>query len=136
MKIISEDLEEGEVKCNKCNATGTDENDVYLCDKCDGEGKIDWISNATEKPIRMSSLRRVDIKRATYKLKKLAESNFPNLDQIYSSMWSYLDTLQQHNVICEFKVERNENVFEVFIKPSRAIEIVKLNLVINVEGTI
>jgi RecJ-like exonuclease len=136
MRTTSEDLEKGEVKCNKCNATGTDENDVYLCDKCDGEGKIDWISNAIEKPIRMSSLRRVDIKRAIYKLKKLAESNFPNVDQIYSSMWSYLDTLQQHNVVYEFKVDRNENVFEVFIKPSRAIEIIKLDLVIIVEGTI
>ena len=132
MKVTSE----REVKCKKCNGTGVDENEVYLCHKCDGEGKLDWISNAIEKPIRMSSLRRVAIKRATCKLKKLAESNFPNIDRIYSSMWSYLDTLQQHNVVYEFKVERNENVFEVFIKPSRAVEIVKLNLVINVEGTI
>jgi len=38
-------LKEGEVLCSKCKGKGLIEN-TYHCDKCDGVGKLDWVSNA------------------------------------------------------------------------------------------
>ena len=38
-------LNEGEVKCDKCNGTGTVWRG-FTCQKCYGKGKLDWVSNA------------------------------------------------------------------------------------------
>jgi len=42
------ELKEGEVICNKCNGTGFD--GFFLCPKCQGEKKLDWISYITGTP--------------------------------------------------------------------------------------
>jgi len=47
-------LDPGEMICNKCNGTGwlTGKNEwEYTCDKCRGDGKVDWISNIMGKPV-------------------------------------------------------------------------------------
>jgi RecJ-like exonuclease len=38
-------VNDGEVKCSKCNGTG-DNISHEPCDKCLGSGKLDWVSNA------------------------------------------------------------------------------------------
>ena len=38
-------MNEGEVKCSKCNGTGDSISHVP-CDKCFGTGRLDWVSNA------------------------------------------------------------------------------------------
>jgi hypothetical protein len=61
MRITSEDLEEGEVICNKCEGGGTwpqlfmdeyndDSAQYYICPKCHGNGKLDWIEKICGKP--------------------------------------------------------------------------------------
>ena len=55
MKLTSEDLNEGEQLCNKCEGGGTwpqlfldiDTPACNICPKCHGYGKLDWISQAT-----------------------------------------------------------------------------------------
>ena len=45
-------LNEGEVKCGRCNGTGKRER-RFTCPKCLGKGKLDWVTNAMggHKPI-------------------------------------------------------------------------------------
>ena len=58
MKITSEDLNEGEVICNKCEGGGSwpqlflkeEQARYYRCPKCRGYGKLDWIYNVTGVP--------------------------------------------------------------------------------------
>ena len=39
-------LEKGEMICSLCNGEGNYNHSNYVCEKCDGVGKVDWISNA------------------------------------------------------------------------------------------
>jgi hypothetical protein len=58
VRITSEDLNEGEVICNKCEGGGSwprlflneDQAQYYRCPKCRGAGKLDWIYNVTGVP--------------------------------------------------------------------------------------
>ncbi|MGD2072670.1 MAG: hypothetical protein PVG65_04185 [Candidatus Thorarchaeota archaeon] len=49
----------GEVICDKCNGWGSlftdDNNHSIQCNKCWGEGKLDWIEKATGKKLRAVS---------------------------------------------------------------------------------
>ncbi|MHA1816658.1 MAG: hypothetical protein ACTSX1_11670 [Candidatus Heimdallarchaeaceae archaeon] len=64
MKITNEDLNEGEVICNKCEGGGSwprlflneDQAQYYRCPKCRGAGKLDWIYNVTGVPARPGDL--------------------------------------------------------------------------------
>lgn len=38
-------LNEGEVVCDECNGKGN-EGTLWTCAKCDGKGKLDWVTNA------------------------------------------------------------------------------------------
>ena len=60
MRITDEDLEEGELICNKCEGGGTwpqlfmdehnnDAANYYICPKCHGAGKLDWIERIVGK---------------------------------------------------------------------------------------
>lgn len=42
-------LLDGEVECVKCKGSGR-LSSCQICDKCNGLGKLDWVSNAMEKP--------------------------------------------------------------------------------------
>ena len=58
MRITEKDLNEGEVICNKCEGGGSwppkfldiTSPSWVRCPKCHGDGKLDWIYNATGKP--------------------------------------------------------------------------------------
>ncbi len=58
MRITSEDLEEGEVICNKCEGGGSwpgkflelEQATWSICPKCQGVGKLDWVERVTGKP--------------------------------------------------------------------------------------
>ena len=58
MRITENDLEEGEVICNKCEGGGSwpqlflEETKAayYRCPKCHGDGKLDWVYAVTGKP--------------------------------------------------------------------------------------
>lgn len=58
MRITSEDLEEGELICNKCEGGGSwprlfleeEQAQYYRCPKCYGSGIVDWIEQICGKP--------------------------------------------------------------------------------------
>lgn len=52
-------LNPGEVKCNECNGSGEiviDEDlscyTFYICSKCNGDGKLDWLENIVGKKVK------------------------------------------------------------------------------------
>jgi len=58
-------LEEGEVMCSKCNGSGytqdnSDFNRYNICNKCYGEGKLDWIDNILGKIVSTTATFSVD----------------------------------------------------------------------------
>ena len=65
-------LNEGEVKCKKCDGTGrltknhhSEDVIVVDCQKCHGKGKIDWVSNAMSS-IKTNELFHVGTQIASY----------------------------------------------------------------------
>ncbi len=59
---ITEDIDETEMICDKCNGKGvislelTSTISTSVCPKCQGDGKVDWISNIMGKPTRTSHM--------------------------------------------------------------------------------
>lgn len=49
MKKAYFELKEGEYECSECNGTGK-AGIPYLCPRCQGAGKLDWIENIVGKP--------------------------------------------------------------------------------------
>jgi len=47
------DLKEGEVICRKCKGTGISYSHpfTHVCSKCSGEGIVDWVTQAVERPV-------------------------------------------------------------------------------------
>jgi hypothetical protein len=105
MRITSEDLNEGEVICSKCKGGGTwpqlfmdEHNDdaaqYYLCPKCHGVGKLDWIEQATGKPKKPYYDFKVPLLRKVYP--KLIASELFNIQPIDKptevKIWQKVDT--------------------------------------------
>lgn len=134
MKI---ELQEGEYICPICNGTGNDERAIWICDKCDGEGKVDWVSQVVTRSIveRMSTLRRVNIRNILNHIKtNIAGEIFPNIQNMKQQITSYLSTCQQNFAIDDFNVicdETNFHNIDIFIKPTRTTEQVRLTLKIE-----
>jgi len=76
------ELEPGEVKCDQCKGTGHPNNNEidydqkyvtypWVCDKCNGAGKLDWIENIVGKQPRV--------------MKDSWTVDFSTTEQLYSS---------------------------------------------------
>jgi len=131
MKI---ELLEGETLCHLCNGTGHDKQALYICDKCDGEGKVDWISKAITASKKMSSLRLLNIKRAFISMENIAMNNFPDVKLIYKKIKKYSELLKNNHVIYDYLVihdKTNNFNFDIYIQPSRTVEQCKLTLRIS-----
>ena len=49
-------LEKGEVICSNCKGSGNHEmNDKFTCQRCNGNGKVDWIENIVGVVVKPSS---------------------------------------------------------------------------------
>ena len=113
MRITEEDSKEGEVVCNKCEGGGSwpslfmkeEQAQYYRCPKCQGDGKLDWIYNATGKPkinpydnISMPTLRKMYPKLLASELVKVQPMDKPETVKIFSlrrSKWQRAVTCLQ-----------------------------------------
>jgi len=98
MRITEKDLNEGEVICNKCEGSGTwppkfldiTSPSWVRCPKCHGDGKLNWIYNATGKPkinpydnISMPTLRKMYPKLLASELVKVQPMDKPELVEVF-----------------------------------------------------
>jgi hypothetical protein len=132
------ELREGELICSSCKGVGHDKDEVYVCKKCDGIGKVDWVSNAMLRKRRMTSMNRVNIRRLVLHIQKMVEdsvSNFDVIETTYEKLEDRLDSLLTKRAIDDYKITRdqikNTERIDISIKPTRTVEIINLNFVIK-----
>jgi hypothetical protein len=96
-------LTPGEVVCDRCN--GND----YFCEKCLGEGKLDWIENVVGKPRTNSTLDNINIRRLSNELKKTLNDNYYTINQDHNEikylLESQLDQFRQRQIIREYNID-------------------------------
>lgn len=132
---MNETCEKGEVICRKCNGSGEDKEHIFVCSKCNGDGNVDWVSNAVDPPEPPpSALRHLNIRIYLMHIKRIADINFPNIKNICDKIKEYLELLHQTHSIYDYKLETIYNHITVLLKPSRSVEIVKLDLKIEGES--
>ena len=128
-------LVEGEMTCPLCNGTGEDKyNVLYVCRKCNGDGKIDWVTNVIIKDKSPSILERIDVRKAIESIKQMAWSeDFANMDIFHKKMNDHLEFLQVNKAIVDYNVTSNfiNRYVDISIKPVQSVEHINLNFNIN-----
>jgi len=139
--IVSEDtivLREDEIICPVCKGVGHTKKSIYVCEKCDGTGKVDWIANAMVKKKKgRSFLDEINIRRLVLHLKSLVTGlQFePNdkitFDTLKGMMESYLDTMKSRKAIYDYNIIQSPtNHLNIHVKPNRSIEVVNMEFTI------
>jgi len=137
-----ENLREGELICPVCQGNGHLEQSMYVCEKCDGSGKVDWVSNVVTRYKKRTSLYRINVRRIVAHLQSLVKGvNFePNnkttMDTLKGMMKHTLSTLKDRIAIDDYDISQSfsdsgQRSFDISIKPIRSVEIIKLNFTIN-----
>ncbi len=127
-------LEEGEMICPLCDGTGEDKHSIYICNKCNGEGKIDWVTNVVIKDKSLSILERIDVRKVIKSIKQMAWSeDFTNMDIFYKKMNNHLESLQVNKAIIDYNIASNfmNKYIDISITPVQSIEYITLSLTIN-----
>lgn len=123
---------EDELTCPICNGTGEDE--LYVCEKCDGSGKVDWVSNAITRNKKRTILERIDVKKVISSIKEIGFSeDFANINIFDKKMKNHLESLQVNKSIVDYNVRSNwlSKCIDVSIKPVQSVEQITLNFTIN-----
>ncbi len=133
------ELREYEQTCPLCNGSGKLEQTIYVCEKCDGTGIVDWITNAvtrTRKKKR-SSLDELNVRRVVMHLKSIVNSLYFEVNDkttahvLKGMIEEYLSTMQSNKVIDDYNVIQSpDNHLSVNIKPNRSLEVVQMDLTI------
>jgi len=133
------ELLDGEDICHICNGTGEDKNGIFVCKKCRGQKKLDWVSKAVQLPPAKnpSALDRLNIRRLMHHIEETVdEYKFEPAEDVANILKGHLDTLVSRKAIYDYKVtcdESNFNNIDVYVKPVNTIEYVTMNVVINKE---
>lgn len=129
------ELREDEIICPICNGRGHTNKNIYVCGKCDGSGKVDWVSNAVTRKKKRSSLDELNVRRVVMHIESIVNNlQFEPNDKITSNalkgmMGHYLDTMQSRKAIEEYNIIQSpDNHLSVHIKPNRSIGIVNMNI--------
>lgn len=132
---MSAELKDGELICPVCKGTGESNDGIYVCKKCLGTKKVDWISIATELPIKPTSvLDKINIKRMVLYIRDVIDSVmkkfvFETYDNAKIEIESFLDSIVKkkgiynYNVVCDAS---NNYKMDVYIKPINSVEVVHI----------
>jgi RecJ-like exonuclease len=72
-------LKEGEIVCPVCKGAGYTEKNTYVCEKCDGIGKVDWVANAMTR--EKKDLDKLNVRRIFIHLNSIVNNScFASLD--------------------------------------------------------
>jgi predicted PP-loop superfamily ATPase len=123
--------------CPICKGTGNEKENVFVCEKCDGSGKVDWVSNVISQNRETTSLDRINVRRLIIHLKSLIRDmqyepdNNLTMDTLKEMMGNYLTTLKDKKAIDDYEITKafaGGYDFDVLIKPSRSIDVVTMNI--------
>ena len=129
-------LNEGEIICPKCDGTGnTKGNEFRFCDKCFGEGKLDWVSNVMGKIIPPSSpLNRLNVRRLVYYIRNTLDNMFVESASTNEALKVIMDSLVDRQAVYDYKIDNvDDKEVNLYLKPQRSAEIIKMNIEIKGE---
>lgn len=129
------ELREDEIICPICNGRGHTNKNIYVCEKCDGSGKVDWISNVVTYKREQTSLNRINVRRLVMHLQSLVNRfKFEPLDDLTlntlgASLKNYMSLLYSRKVINNYKITKNPNnmSIDLTITPQTGIETININ---------
>ncbi len=131
------ELKEDELICSVCKGVGHNKQNIYVCEKCDGTGIVDWITNAVTRKKKRSSLDEINVRRVVMHLKSLVnnlqfEVNDKTTAHVLRGMIEeYLSTMHSNKAICDYNVIQSpDNHLNVHIRPNRSLETVQMDLTI------
>ena len=137
------ELTEDQQICPLCNGSGKFEQSIYVCEKCDGTGIVDWITNAVTRKKKRSSLDEINVRRVVMHLKSLvnkmnSEVNDKNTAHVLKGMMdNYLMAMKGRKVIDNYQISKSfaggYGGFDVLIKPFRTVKTVKMSLTIKID---
>lgn len=132
-------VKEGYVKCSTCNGTGKDGS--FICQKCQGEGVTDWITNAMFREKPLSALDSINVRRMLLYVRKtlektLKENFLETTDVGIQAIESHLDYCKRNRMLYDYKVSEhitpsNDLCFDISIKPMRTVDIIQLKFEVN-----
>ena len=133
-------MKKGYLECSVCNGTGED--GLYVCQKCEGKGIVDWITDIVfKKNHPMSSLQLVNVRKTIAYLrdvveKTLKENIFVPAKTLEELIKPYLDRCVTSRVLCDYKisdfaVSPNERHIDIEIKPVRSVEMIQLDFKVD-----
>jgi len=134
-------LNPGEFICPQCNGSGNDKDNVYVCRKCDGHKKVDWISNVVTRERRTSALHNINVRRLILHIQKMIENTFLEtctdmgkyLNGMGDNITECLNFLEKNKAISDHKVEVGPNRIDVTIIPIRSVERIIMNFTLKEE---
>jgi len=126
-------LSEGEVICPLCKGSGVNpEYEGYICCKCNGNGKVDWVTNATNRKIQFSSLSMAQLLIKNTR-KKLNNNMFNNRGDVAEYIDSYLEELRTNQLVSNYSVNcvDKENIL-ITMQPTKTLEKIEINYTVIV----
>lgn len=134
-KVIK--LKEGELICPICKGKGHLDKSIYVCEKCDGNGIVDWVSNVITRKKKRTALDKINIKRMLIHLQSLVDSlKFESIDNLTINtlkgmMDHYLKSIKDRKLIDDYQFSKpfaGGYNFNLSIKPFRSVEVVNMNV--------
>lgn len=134
-------LYEGEVICSRCEGTGMHDEDKYVCDKCLGEGKLDWVTDIMGRPRTESVLDSVNVRQIMGYIRKVLNDEVSKdqpvtpifIDHVSKIMETNLDFLESQRAIYNYDVttcQKNQSI-GITIQPYRAAEFINMDVKIT-----
>lgn len=127
-------MEFHEVACSKCKGTGSTDN-YFTCDKCVGEGKLDWVSDIMgPKPRSLSALDRINVRRMVEYVRNeissiMLKSPAHKVNPIIND---FMSNLHLKKLFYEYMVYNDDiNNYTILIKPNKAVDVIKIDFEIK-----
>jgi len=129
------ELREDEIICPICNGRGHTNKNIYVCKKCDGSGKVDWVSNVVTHKRERTALHRLNVRRLVMHLQSLVDNfRFEPLDDLTlstleASLRNYISMLHSRKVITNYQITKNPNnmSIDLAITPQTSIRTININ---------
>ena len=129
------ELREDEIICPICNGRGHTNKNIYVCEKCDGSGKVDWVSNVVTHKRKQTDLNRLSVRRLVIHLQSLVNQfKFEPLDDLTlnaleGSLKNYISMLYSRKAINNYKITKNPNnmSIDLTITPQTSKETININ---------
>ena len=136
-------MKQGYLECSVCHGTGEDA--PYVCQKCKGEGIVDWVTDIVyKKGVIISNLQLLNVRRAINYvrdtvMKALETTIFEPNTQFSYIIKPYLDNCISNHILHDYKVvddtkdPTGKRQINIMIRPMVSLDMIYLNFKVEKE---